>query len=90
VMQEMPHGAAACVMSKRRCSTCIKTGNAKPLRSLAIMRFGNDSEWPAVRAIIADYLSRITLPVSVYEDYRPGVDGERAMAKPAAVSKKRL
>jgi hypothetical protein len=76
VVQETPQGAARLRYVEVAMLNLYKDWEREGLHSLALMRFGDDSEWPAVRAVIEDYLNRIPLPVIVYEDYQPGVAAE--------------
>ena len=48
------------------------------LTSLAIIRFGDTGEWPAIRAVLAYWLDTITLPVVVYETHQPGIRAPEA------------
>lgn len=49
------------------------------IRSVALARLGNESEWPAFRPVIDYWLGNSALPVYVYESYLPG---ERAAEVP--------
>jgi hypothetical protein len=81
VIQETPPGAVRLRYVETAMLNLYKDWEREGLHSLAIMRFGDDGEWPTVRAVLEDYLSRIALPVIVYEAYRPGVDGEGAESR---------
>lgn len=76
VIQDTPQGAARLRYVETAMLNLYKDWEHERLRSLAMMRFGDDGEWPAVRAILEDYLGRITLPVIVYDQYQPGVAAE--------------
>jgi hypothetical protein len=78
VIQETPPGAVRLRYVEAALLNLYQDWEREGLRSVAMMRFGDDGEWPAVRAILEDYLGRIALPVIVYESYQPGVDGEGA------------
>jgi hypothetical protein len=78
VIQETPQGVVRLRYVETVMLNLYKDWEREGLHSLAMMRFGDDGEWSAARAVLQDYLSRIALPVIVYEDYQPGVDGEGA------------
>lgn len=78
VVQETPHSAARLRHVEAAMLNLYKIWEHEGLRSLALMRFGDDSEWSTVRAVIEGYLNRMPLPVIVYEDYQPGVAAEES------------
>jgi hypothetical protein len=73
VVQETPQGAVRLRYVEAAMLNLYKNWDLEGLRSLALMRFGDDTEWPAVRTVIEDYLNRIPLSVVVYENHQPGV-----------------
>lgn len=78
IVQESPQGATRLRYVEAAMLNLYKQWEHEGLRSLALMRFGDSGEWPAVRAVIEDYGSRIALPIVVYEDYTPGTAAEEA------------
>lgn len=46
------------------------------IESLAIAPLGEPGEWPEIKLILETWFEKSALPVSVYDDYRPGVQAE--------------
>jgi len=46
------------------------------LTSLAVAPFGTALEWPLLKQILDKWFTRLPLPVTVYEQYQPGVVAE--------------
>lgn len=43
------------------------------IQSLALAPLGNAYEWPEVRLLVTRWLGNLSLPVTVYDEYRPGL-----------------
>jgi hypothetical protein len=78
VIQDTPHAAIRLRTVEAALLNLWKDAPHEGLHSLALMRFGDDSEWNAVRRLLDETLSRHSLPVIVYDDYVPGVAAESA------------
>jgi hypothetical protein len=78
VVQETPQSAVRLRYVEMAMLSLYKDWEREGLRSLALMRFGDNTEWPGVRAVIEEHLSRIPLTVIIYEDYQPGVVAEES------------
>ncbi len=76
VVQETPHAPARLRMVEAALLNLWKDGAREGLTSLALMRFGDDSEWPAVRGLLEESHSRLAFPVIVYDTYVPGLAAE--------------
>ncbi|RPJ39554.1 MAG: hypothetical protein EHM35_02055 [Planctomycetaceae bacterium] len=76
VVQETPHAPARLRTVEAALLNLWNDGPREGITSLALMRFGDDSEWPALRGLLNEYLSRLPLPVIVYDEYLPGVAAE--------------
>jgi len=74
IVQETPQGAVRLRHIEAAMLNLYKSWEYEGLRSLALLRLGEPSDWPAAREIVVHYLN--ALPVIVYEDYIPGRSAE--------------
>lgn len=82
IVRETPQGATRLRYVEAAMLNLYQNWERDGLRDLALMRLAADEEWPAVRKIVQDSLSRIALPVCVYENYDPGIAAERPGDQP--------
>jgi len=75
IVQETPQGAIRLRHVEAAILSLYKSWEYEGLRSLALMRLGDESDWPAAREIVTHYLA--ALPVIVYEEYIPGFRAEK-------------
>jgi hypothetical protein len=76
IVQETPQGATRLRYVEAAMLNLSKNWEREGMRSLALMRLGDPTEWPGARAVLEEHLPRLPLPVIVYEDYKPGVAAE--------------
>lgn len=74
LVQDTPPGVIRLRHVEAAVLNLYKSWDYEGLRSLALMRLGDEADWPATREIITQYLNM--LPVIVYEDYIPGLKAE--------------
>lgn len=78
VVQETPHGIARGRYVEAALLNLVKRWEQEGLHSLAIMRLGDHQDWPHLRAIVADHLAMVPVPVWIYDDFQPGINAENA------------
>jgi hypothetical protein len=76
VVRETPQGATRLRYVEAAMLNLYRSREQEGLLSLAVMRLGDDTEWPAVRRIVEAYLDQLELPAVIYEDYVPGIAAE--------------
>jgi len=76
VVRDTPQGATRLRYVETAMLHLSRNREQEGLLSLAVMRLGDDTEWPAVRRIVELYLGQLGLPAVVYEDYLPGIAAE--------------
>jgi hypothetical protein len=76
VVRETPQGATRLRYVEAAMLNLCKIQEREGLLSLAVMRLGDDAEWPAVRHIVEAYLDQLALPAVIYEEYLPGIAAE--------------
>jgi hypothetical protein len=76
VVRDTPQGATRLRYVDAAMLTLHRNREQEGLLSLAVMRLGDDTEWPAVRHIVETYLGQLGMPTVIYEDYLPGIAAE--------------
>jgi hypothetical protein len=76
VVRETPLGATRLRYVETAILNLCRDWEREGLRSLALLRLGEDAEWSEAREIAIRYLDPLVLPVIIYEEYLPGVVAE--------------
>lgn len=76
VVQETPTGIARRRFVEAAMLMFVRSWQQEELRSLAIMRMGDQADWPQLRRIVEHFMTMLPLPVRVYDDFRAGVNAE--------------
>ncbi len=73
IVRETPQGAARLRFVETALLNLVRDWERAGLRSLALMRLGDEQDWPIIRGLVMDALAPLALPVTVYEAYVPGL-----------------
>jgi O-acetyl-ADP-ribose deacetylase (regulator of RNase III) len=76
VVRETPQGATRLRYVEAAMLNLYRNREQEGLLSLAVMRLGDESEWPSVRRIVEAYLGQLELPALIYEEHLPGIAAE--------------
>jgi hypothetical protein len=76
VVRETPQGATRLRYVEAVMLNLYKNRERDGLLSLAVMRLGDDTEWPSLRPVVETYLNQLELPALIYEEYLPGIAAE--------------
>jgi hypothetical protein len=76
VIRESSVGATRVRFVETAAMTLARDYRLHGLTSLTIAPLGTSLEWPLLKSILANWFSASTLPVTLYEQYLPGVAAE--------------
>jgi len=76
VVRETPQGATRLRYVESAMLALSKKAQHEAITSLALMRLGDDREWSHIMQVVETYLTRMRLPVTVYEEFKPGFRAE--------------
>src|SRR5690606_37492258 len=71
ILRESPSGPTRLRHLENALVTLRQEWQRESLDSLAIAPLGDELEWPALRALLEDYLSAFPIPIEIYETYIP-------------------
>lgn len=78
VVRETPQGATRLRYVESAMLNLLKNWQYEGITSLALMRLGDDQEWPHARQIVESYLAKMGLPATIYEAFKAGIRAEEA------------
>jgi hypothetical protein len=76
VVRETPQESARLRYIEAAMLNLYRIQEREKLLSLAVMRLGDDADWPAVHRIVEAYLGQLALPTVISEEFLPGIAAE--------------